>query len=405
MVSGILVTRTLGPENRGYHALLVLVPYVLCYLGNLGLPTAATYFIAREPVAVGAIVRSLVRVAVVQTLLLVVLHAVILFVLTANAPPTVWTAAMTTVALVPVTLAQQYGLAIIQGQQRFTALNILRPVTATAYTIAVVLAVVIGRADDLMFVALAWVVANTVAGCLILAVAWRRLPSPVPGALLPSVRPMLRFGLKGILGTASPVDTFRLDQAVIGLLLLPVDLGLYVAGLAFTNPPRILAGSIGYIAYPYIAAQTNRVTAQAMVWRFVAITTVVTGAVVVGLAAIAGIAVPFFFGDDFNDSVPVARLLLLGGLFYSVRRVLGDGMRGLGQPGLNTLAEVTSWLWLVPALIILTPRLGIEGVAVALASASGVGLAVLVTAATIRRNGPRAAPPVATVPEASLAPE
>ena len=48
LVSGILVARTLGPTDRGYLALLVLLPAVLQHIGTLGLPLATTYFIARD---------------------------------------------------------------------------------------------------------------------------------------------------------------------------------------------------------------------------------------------------------------------------------------------------------------------------------------------------------------------
>ena len=48
------------------------------------------------------------------------------------------------------------------------------------------------------------------------------------------------------------METFRLDQAVVGLFLTPAALGLYVVGLAFANLPRFIAQSVGYIAYPRI---------------------------------------------------------------------------------------------------------------------------------------------------------
>ena len=41
----------LGPSGRGYLAALILWPLVITQLGNLGIPSALTYSIARDPSA------------------------------------------------------------------------------------------------------------------------------------------------------------------------------------------------------------------------------------------------------------------------------------------------------------------------------------------------------------------
>ena len=48
IISGILAARILGVEGRGYLALLIIFPVVLCQLGGLGLPQAVTYYTARN---------------------------------------------------------------------------------------------------------------------------------------------------------------------------------------------------------------------------------------------------------------------------------------------------------------------------------------------------------------------
>ena len=49
LLTGILVTRWLGPDGRGQLAVIISWPSMLAYLGNLGLPVALTYAAAREP--------------------------------------------------------------------------------------------------------------------------------------------------------------------------------------------------------------------------------------------------------------------------------------------------------------------------------------------------------------------
>jgi hypothetical protein len=69
-------------------------------------------------------------------------------------------------------------------------------------------------------------------------------------------------------------------------------------------------------------------------------------------------------------------VLLIGGLFIGMRRVLSDGARGIGRPGAGTMAEVVSWLVLVPALAVALP-FGILGVAWALTASAATSVAAL----------------------------
>ena len=69
----------------------------------------------------------------------------------------------------------------------------------------------------------------------------------------PDRRSLVGFGLRGFLGTAPPMEAFRLDQIIVGFALSPVALGYYVAALAFTSLTRFLGDSIGYVAFPTVA--------------------------------------------------------------------------------------------------------------------------------------------------------
>jgi O-antigen/teichoic acid export membrane protein len=211
---------------------------------------------------------------------------------------------------------------------------------------------------------------------------------------------MLRFGLKGLLGWSSPVEAFRLDQAVVGLFLSPAALGLYVVGLSFANLPRFIAQSVGVIAYPRIAARRGA-EAWRELWQFFWLATGSAAAIVLALELVIGWLVPVFFGDEFSGAVPLTRILLVAALFLSARRVLADGAQGLGRPGLGTIAEVSSWIFLLPALGIFTPLWHARGVAVALAVSAALSFAVLLVLVLRSRAGVEpAATPALRVREA-----
>jgi O-antigen/teichoic acid export membrane protein len=375
IVSGVLAARILGVEDRGYLALLVLFPAVLAQIGSLGLPLAATFELSRDRSRWGEVVRTLLRPMVLQFVTLVLLHAAILLAVFWADPHAVEVSALMSLCAVPAILGQSYGTAILQGQQRFLAFNVLRTLPAVAYTVAVV-AIFAAGGGDLQWVVAGWIVASVVSAVVTLWVALSPVGLRRARRSAESLRSMLRFGLKGLLGWTSPVETFRLDQAVVGLFLAPAALGLYVVGLAFANLPRFIAQSVGYIAYPRVAARRGD-EAWRELWQFFWLASGAAALVVLVLELTVEWLVPAFFGDDFSGAVVLTRILLIGALFLSARRVLTDGAQGLGRPGLGTIAEVSSWAFLLPALGIFTPLWEARGVALALVVSSALSFFVL----------------------------
>jgi O-antigen/teichoic acid export membrane protein len=375
-ISGVLAARILGPEDRGHLALYTLVAVIFVELGGLGLPAATTYRIAKDPSEARAIVRALAPTIGLQVVLLVILQTVLMAALFSSNPRhVVFLAAMVSLALVPSMLAQRYSLGILQGQQRFTWFNILRIAAPTFYSVGILVLFLAGW-HSLLGVTVGLVAGNVIAGAWALTIAVRGLPADL-GLRRPSVRPMLRFGVKGMLGASNPIETFNLDQAVVGLALSPAALGVYVVGVAFTNLPGFVAKSIGLVAYPRVASQSTASGTRRTVWRYFWFNLALGLAVIVPLEFLSGWLVPLFFGQQFRGAIPITRILLVSSFFLAGRRVLSDGLRGAGFPGLGSIAEISTWFVLIPLLPLFVTLGGAQGVAFALVIASGFALLLL----------------------------
>jgi O-antigen/teichoic acid export membrane protein len=110
--------------------------------------------------------------------------------------------------------------------------------------------------------------------------------------------------------------------------------------------------------------------------------------IVIPLEFLAGWLVPTFFGEAFTPAVGIMQVLLVSSLFLGARRVLTDTSRGIGQPSLGTVAEIVSWLSLVPAIALLAPRLGAVGVALAFTASAVISLVVLIGLVASRHAAP-----------------
>jgi O-antigen/teichoic acid export membrane protein len=396
IVSGVGAARLLGAENRGHLALIVLFPLAITQFGGLGLPVATTFFIARVNAQTRSIVRTVLRPALVQSVVLTALTALVFALVFRSADREVQVAAFLSLVMVPATLGEQYGLAILQGLRRFRSFNILRTASVFLYSAGIVCIFVFGG-ESLLLVVLVWTFAYVMSGIATLVIAARcvgRAAGDDPG---PTFREMLAFGTKGVFGSVSPIEYgVRLDQQVVGLALSPTALGLYVVAQSFTNLPRFLAQSVGMVGYPTIASQSSEPEARRAVWRYFWITAALCIPLVIVLELLTPMLVNLFYGEEYSGATTIARVLLVAAVLWSLRRVLTDASRGLGRPLIGTVGEVTLGVVLVVLLLLFATRHGATGVAVALCIASACALAVIAVplALTRHRGSPAVAVPL-----------
>lgn len=374
IVSGVLAARLLGPADRGYLAFLVLAPLILATVGGLGLPQALTYWAARDPDRLTSVIRAIAPTYVIQLVGLTLLNVVVLTIFVWPAAPEVVLASIILLIATPAILSTQYAAAIAQGEQRFSIASVVFLLSPAIYVAGLVVLAVADQ-GHLAEVATAWSLSYLFAAIIAFALVLRGLPRRAAGAPKVKLRDLLGFGIRTLPSLASPLQTLRLDQVAVWLVLGPLALGLYVVALAFTNLPLLLATFMGLTISGKVATQTDAdVASRALVGMVAAVAAVsLTIAGVVGIAAPALISL--VFGPEFAGAAGPARILLVGAVAASLQKSIGDGLRAMGDPAASTLGEVVSWIALVPAILILPAALGLEGVALAMAASYTAGMA------------------------------
>jgi O-antigen/teichoic acid export membrane protein len=378
LVSGIAAARLLGPGDRGNLALIWTVTLTLSQLGSLGLPLAVTKEVAQRDTDARALASQLRRPALVQIAAVSAVHAATLAVLVSftSIPPA---AAWSSLVVLPPMLAQMFGLGLLQGLREFRALNLLRALPLALYAAALI-TLAVGGGATLLAVTIAWVgsyAASAIATSWVVLRRLRRARLEHSSSARHDVGAMRRFGLRSLLGWASPTETFRVDQLIVGLVLSSHSLGLYVAALAFTNFPRFVAQAVGLVAYPNVSRAANPEAKRAAILRFLALGSLLSVAVCGALALAAHPLVTLAFGREFEAASGPLRVLLLATALLCVRRVLADATRGAGFEGAGSRAEMLSWVVLVPGFLIFAGPFGLYGVAWVLVGAYAVSAAIL----------------------------
>jgi O-antigen/teichoic acid export membrane protein len=369
VVSGIIAARALGPSDRGYLAAFQAIAVAGSFIIALGVPVAIAYYVAHdERIARGSVLK-LRKLLIAQLFASVLIPAAVFLIAFADDPVHAREAAWLTLPMTAALMVAMYATSYLQGMQRFLAYNLLRTIAIPIYGAALIVMVIIGL-DELVDFAVAYTVIVSAVAVFAVVFVWRWLP-PEGGEPI-SARKFLTFGLKGQIGSVSPLEVFQVDYLVVGALAGPYWLGLYAGAVAFTNLPRFVAMGIGVVAFPRVAAARGTDHAVRSALDAVGLITAFAAFVVIFLELIVGWLIPFLFGDDFAASVPIARVLLISALLLSVRRVIGDVMRGGGAPLPSTSAEVISWVVYGALAVPLVHHHGALGAAWAMTAAAAV---------------------------------
>lgn len=369
IVSGTVAARVLGPGNRGELAQLLLWPQLIVTVGNLGIDVAAVYLSGdeRRHRDVPATVLAL---AMAESIVLVPAYLVlvpIVFRGSGAMGDALWLA-----PLVPLYLAGSVSIDCLAGRLRFAAFNLVRISLPVTYCASIAALAYTGHLSPLTG-ALAYLAAHGCADVLALLLVWGgdglgRIDRTL-------ARSAMHFGLRAHFGRLS-AQGLGVDLAIISLMLSSRDVGLYSAATAFLAAPTLVAWSIGLVVFPHVSARHHagqRPQLRATLALHVSVVVVLAGL----LFAFARPVVTLLFGESYADAVPVLRLLAVASVAISTRSFPIEVLRGIGRPGLTSIAEAANWALFLGAIPLGAVAGGVLGTAAAVLFASYASLGVL----------------------------
>jgi O-antigen/teichoic acid export membrane protein len=383
-LSGPILARVLGVEGRGQLALFLLSIALVAQIGLVGLPVAVTHHLAghKNPRPAAADLwlskwrwmATCVPAALIASLIAYVLMRSDRL---PDSPLSLLFVGVITFAI----MVQTMLLAGLAGLGEFRLFNCLRVLPAVSVALVAVLATMLDLPALSVLLAMygtAFLIATLITG----AVVGRLIPAGGTPKAVPKKR-LYRFGVLALVGASNPADALSFDQAAVGLILGDRALGLYVVAVAFANFSNLLLSSIGLIGSPRVAAARDDAAKAYLVRRYLQVGLVVGGVQTILALAVLPWLIPVLYGEDFESSVGVARVLAVAGLLVGIRRLLTLLAQGCGRPKLASVSETCALVILLLALPLLISVMGLYGAAGAVALASAVGAGI--TAAGLLR--------------------
>jgi O-antigen/teichoic acid export membrane protein len=372
----VLVARIGGPTLVGAFTLLRVLPGLAGVLVSAGLPGAAPYFLAgsgrtdgRVRMALGVLTVAGATAASVGWLVLTpVLHRLFF---------SEWDVTLTAAAALAVftQLFVSVGKALLQGVGDMRGANAAIAAEEAAFLPVYLPVLPFGHGFGGLLVAL--VLADVVVA-LGIAVRLARggFFSRWSRAGLGLMRQICGYGMRGQLGGMLSLLNLRLDVAILGAIAGPAVLGVYAVASKYAELMRLPGLAVTYVLYPIFAGQDEAVVAartRALFGKAAALTVLTA----IPLALAAGTLLPLLYGRAFTGATVPALILIVGLLGEGVAGLVTAYLYGVGRPGINSLAMGVGVLVTDVLDLLLIPRHGAVGAAIASA------VAYLTTTATL----------------------
>lgn len=378
--SSVVIARALGPTAKGSYDLAIATANVTAMiLGSAGI-AGITLAVARGDASPLPLLKVLGGLAVVQVLVAAVLLWTISATPLASAllpaersPLVIWMISL----LVAAMSVLAYSRSMLVGLQQIVSANWRDLWGRTAAVSIIVAGLVVGgllhsTASPLLVLELT--VAGTILSCFLMIQALLRIHLPREG----------RSGLRRVVGYGAPLYVgnlvqflnYRLDVFLVAAFVGARELGLYATAVALGQLLWLASGSVAVALLPRVASRSpiEGAADAARLTRF----TLLIG--VVGAAALTLVASPLVhlvYGQAYADSIPMLLALLPGVVAFVSVSVLAAYIVGLGRPQINLMVAIVGLCATLPLDLILIPRLGAIGAAIA--STVSYSLSAIVT--------------------------
>lgn len=375
LATGIIVARSLAPVGRGEQAAMSMWPGLLSGLSSLGLALALTYNFRRKPERQSEVLFAAMVLAVALGIVGAGIGMVFVPHWLARYDWPVINYARWMMLLVPFTMITFVQQGALEARGDFTASNLSKSLPQLASVI--ILGYLALHHYLTPFTSTAGYLGPWTIVPFILAWRLRDLVAPHFRQLRSSAKLLLSYGLRSY-----PIDVLatlsaQVDQVLVVGLLSASGLGLYSVALSVSRILAIFHGSLLTVLFPKAAA-LEPPQVVALTGRMARISSLVASLASASLIATLPFLMVHLYGGAFKGVVSVAQILCVEVVVGGATSILSQSFMATGKPGTIAVLQVMGLLLTVPFMLILIPRLGLNGAALALLMTSTCRLGLVV---------------------------
>lgn len=374
-LTGVVLARKLGPQDRGVLALVLLVPSTVVTFVKLGITQANVYFINRERVPAQSVASNSVLLAVVMggtaaAIVWALQDSLLVSALKGMAP---WALAFAVVR-VPLILLDDYLYGVLQAGGHFQLYNTRLVVSEVLRLVLICAAFFVFHMGLFAAVAIHTLV-NVFNLTWLLATMHAAMPFR-PGFDPGLLRKQLGFGFRSYVQTLTGHMLLRSDVYLVNYYLDHSQVAFYSLALRFTEMVLEIPQAVGLVLYPRLASlpehQVHRLTAQAC-----RRTVLLTSICAVALVLFGPWIIVLWYGAAYAPAGEPLFWAAIGALSMSIFVILTRDFTSQNRQAVNIAAGLPALVTNVVLNVILIPRMGIVGAAMSTALAYSSACAIL----------------------------
>jgi len=375
VVSGVILARCLGPENRGVLALVLLLPSTVVTIVKFGVSQANVYTINRRRVSIDAVASN----SLVMAIVLGLLSAIIVWVFREQLRSSVlrdvpdWAITLALIR-VPLLLLDNYLFSILQATGQFATYNVRLLLSEAVRLILVATALIVfklGLVATILIYTAVW----------LMNVVWlmATMSKEIHFSLridFPLLRETLTFGANSYAQTLTQHFLQRVSFYMVSFYLGAAHVAFYAIALRFSEMVLEIPQAVGLVLYPRLAAlsdeEIHKLTAQAC--RRTLMITAPTAAV---LAAVGPFIVRLWYGEQFAEAGGPLPWTAVGIAMMSIYVIVTRDFTSRAKQNINTISGLVALGSNVLFNWMFIPPYGVIGAAMATALSYTAGLVLL----------------------------
>lgn len=360
IATGIVTARILGPHVKGQAALLTMITQILFMVGNMGLGSAFSFFIAKKRFSG----RQILTAALVSALLFGTV-CVAGFYASYPLHASVWSGIPSTLILLSallgaLTIYTTYLTRIVVGYGRIFSMNIGDLVRSTVNFLGTVVFLMVWNFGLGGVVSALWLA--TIAQALVLLVVLKDsiLPARFWGEGF--ISECLSYGIKSHALLLINFLNYRIDMLLLKHFSDDTAVGYYslavgMAELMWLAPNAAVAPLFAGVAQSE-AADRSIITLRTVRWSLIFLLVLAVAGILLGRPFIG-----LLYGKEFLPSYLPFLGLLPGICLFPIFKLLTVDLAARGYPGYGTIASAVALVTNVVVNVLLIPRLGTLGAA------------------------------------------
>lgn len=375
--SSITVARFLAPEEKGIYDLLLTVIALLATIVGLSLPSGIVYVVAKEKININFLIKILAALISIQGFV-----AISIVYLSSQISFLKWMIPIKFVnirtifvigILVCITLLNGYLNAILIGKQKILQSNKIDVLGKILFLILLWVAIFFSyqlhKKPDYLYVAFIYLLSLIATFIFLLTTLISESISIIDSkrVLFRYCSQILSFSLVAYVGNLIQFLNYKIDIFFVAKFTDNLEnVGFYTLAVSLAQLTWLIPSSVSSVIFPLISSEvnTNKERVKKIIYQSTKTITFLNVIVVLLMALLIPIMLPFVYGLSFTPAIMPFFYLLPGVILLGTSKILANYIAAINKPHINTLIALITFIITLVFNYVLVPKFGIVGAAI-----------------------------------------